>query len=171
MELTKERLIIIIGGAITIAALGTYFLFYAPLMRELRAKRLEFKTCEADLFSARYIIESAKTRETKGVLIAEEDIPFAIDELTRQGRLKGVNFVSMTPKEIEKSKDSQYKILPIEMQIEASYKEIGVFLGSLSALEKSLVTIRSYNVAALEEDPSRLKTELVVEMHLTERRE
>ncbi len=168
MELTKERLIIIIGGAITLVALGTYFLLYAPLIRELRAKQLEFKTCETDVFNARNIIGSVKAGETKGVLITEQDIPFAIDELTRYGRLCVINFVSMTPKEIEKAKDSQYKILPIEMHIESSYKKLGVFLGSLSTLEKSLVTIRSFNVVTLKNDPSMLETGLVVEMYLTE---
>ncbi len=153
-----------------LVALGTYFLLYAPLIRELRAKRLEFKTCETDLFSARNIIESVKTKEIKGILITEEDIPFAIDELTRHGRLKDINFISMTPGKIEKPKDSQYKILPVEMQTESSYKKLGVFLGSLGELKKSLVTIMSFDIVTLKEDPSRLRTELIVNMHLTEGR-
>ncbi len=167
MELTKSRLFIIIGGAITIILLGVFSLLYAPLIRDLREKNLECKMCETDLFDARNLIESVKTTEVKGTLIAEEEIPFTIEELTRQGRLTGINFISVTPKEIEKPKDSQYRILPIEVRIESSYKKLGLFLGSLGKLEKSLVTIRSFNAVTLKENPSMLKTKLVVNMHLT----
>ena len=166
VELTQERLIIIISAVVIAAALGTYIVFYAPLIRDLRMKRLECKSAENEVLECRNIIESSG----KGgrMLITEEDVSYAIDELARQGKFKGVNFISMNPKKIEKKdKNSQYKILPVEIEINSTYEELGVFLGSLDDLEKGLVKVKSFDITADKEDPSKLTTDLVAEIYMS----
>ncbi len=165
MELTKERLIIIICSVVVILVLGLYLFLYSPLISKLKSADLECKTIEADVFQARDRITSSGIGDTKKGLIIEEDVSFAIDELTKQGKLKSINFISMTSKNIEKG-EPQYKILPIEMEIESTYEELGTFLCSLEELKKSLVTVRSFNITSNEKDPTRLETKLVVNMYL-----
>lgn len=167
MELTKERLIVIVSVAIAIIAIGLYLFLYGPLVGKLRVASAEYKTIEADLLLARDSIAALKTAETEKGLIAEEDTHFAIDELTRQGKLKGANFISITPMEIERS-DYQYRVLPIKMELESTYEQLAVLLGSLDDMEKSLITVRDFNITTDSENPEKLITKLMVDMYLLE---
>ena len=102
IELTKERLIVIICGIITIVILGIYMGLYNPLIRELRTQYLKCKAIEIEVLEARNIIESAKITGIRSSILTEEDIPLAISELTKYATLKGINFVSMAPKKVKK---------------------------------------------------------------------
>jgi Tfp pilus assembly protein PilO len=137
-----------------------------PLMKELRKHYLECKSLEADVLDARNVITLVDKTYAERVLIKEKDISQAIDKLTRHGKLEGINFISINPKEIRKKADSRYKILPIEMEIESGYEQLGAFLGSLDDLEKGLIKVKSLYVVPNKEDPSRLMTDLVVDMYL-----
>ena len=139
MELTKERLIIIIAVAVVIVILGVYLVLYRPLSNKIRTARLECNSIEAEVLQARNQIVPLKQEVTKKGLIIEEDISLAIDELTKLGKSKGLNFNSITPKEIRKSEHPQCNILPIVMDIESTYKDLGIFLGSLEGLQNSLM--------------------------------
>ena len=163
IELTQEKLVIATAAAIVVSALGVFLIFYAPLMKKLQIKYLEYKSAEKELRECRSIIETMGKGER--VLIAEEDISHAIDELTRHGKVKGINFISMSPERIEKS--GQYKVLPVKMEIKSDYEELGIFLGSLDDLEKGLVRVKSFDITPNKEDPSRLMTKLVVETYLS----
>jgi len=165
IELTQEQLIIAVAVMVGAIVLGLYLFLYSPLINKLKLAHLESKAIETDVFQARDEIPSLRIRDTKKGLITEEGVSLAIDELTKQGKSKGVNFISMTPKKIEKG-EPQYKILPIEMDIESTYEELGAFLGSLEELKKSLVTVRSFNIASINQKSVELKTKLVVNMHL-----
>lgn len=168
MELTKEKLIGIIVGGVVIVGFGLYLFLYGPLITRLKTAHLECKTLELDTLQAQSKTISLKTTDVRKGLLAEEDISLAIDELTRQGKLKDINFISMTPKEIKESEDFLFKILPIKTEIESTYKGIGRFLGSLEGLEKSLVVVRDFNITPDEGNPIMLKTKLTVDMYLVE---
>jgi Tfp pilus assembly protein PilO len=165
MEFTRQRVIVIIIGVIIIIIAGLYLFLYKPIISRLRTARSECCVIEADVAQARQSTDSVKMADIKGGLITEEEISFAIDELTRQGKLEDVNFISMKPGEIEKSK-GPYEILPIEIEAESLYDRLGTFLGTLDELERSLVTIRSFKITPAKADPSRLRSELVVNMYI-----
>lgn len=166
IELTRERLIVVISVIIALIALLVYLVFYAPVRRKLRTKYLECKTIESEVLHTRNIIESAASSYREAALITEEDVSQAIDELTRHGKLKGINFISINPKEIKKEKGSLYKILPIQMKIESTYGQLGIFLGSLDELEKGTLTVESFDINPDKKDSSRFTTDLVVNMYL-----
>lgn len=168
MELTRERFAVVIASGVLLVSSGLYLFLYGPLMNQLRKKTLEAKTIEAEVFQTRAGIESFKAADIKKTFVTEQEISLAIDELTRQGKAQGMNFVfvSSTPKAIEKPPDSLYRILPVEMETESSYESLGQFLGSLDDLEKYLVTVRSFSVISDKDEPSRVSTQLTVNLYL-----
>lgn len=169
IELSKEKIIVIVIAAICVIALGVYLVFYVPLMRQLKTQYLEYRSIENEVLECRNIIESAGRAYGERVLMTEEDTAAAIDELTRHGKLQGINFVSISPKEIKKEEGTQYKILPIGMEIESTYEQLGTFLGSLDELEKGLIKVEKFGIAPDKEDTSRLTTDLVVDIYLSGR--
>ena len=169
MELTRERLTIIIASAIAIVLVGIYAFLYRPLINKCiqagrECKRIETEADEAH--TARGLLKQVATKRT---LISEKDISLAIDEFTKQGRSGGINFTSIVPREIKAEAGSMYKVLPIDMEMESTYKELAVFLGSLEQLEKSLVTVKDLNMTSDKGKREKLDTRLTVNMYLSGR--
>jgi len=171
MELTRERLVIIIAGAIAIVLLGSYLFLYRPLINKCRDAGIAYRDIEMKILETREAISFLKQDTTKRIIISEKDVSLAIDELTTQGRSKGINFVSITPKEIKKSDDYSCKALPIEMEIESTYKDLGVFFGSTDDLEKSLVTVKNFSITPHKKDTRKLRTRLLIKMYLSSQNE
>ena len=164
MKIGRNRSIV--AGAIGLIALGVYLLFYSPLMKELRKDYSEYGTISSELARARDYIESVKRVEVKSAILTGKDISFVIGELTKKGKAEGINFISMTPKEAERTKGQRYDILPIEMEINSDYGQIVAFLGSLDELESSLITVKEFTMEPDEKNPNKCMTNLVVNMHL-----
>lgn len=166
VELTKDRLIIVVSAGAVFIVLGACLIFYAPLIRELRKKHLECKSSESQLLQARNIIESKGQRRKVRVLITEKEVSQAIDELTKHCGLMGVNVISISPKEIREEQGSQFKILPIEMEIKAAEQKFAASIGSLAELEKCLIKVKSFDLVVDAEDKAKLKAKLVLDIHL-----
>ena len=158
---------IVIGAVILIVITVSYFFFYSPLVRGLNIKRSECRSVEGLLLEMRDTIKLAGKGTEERVLLAEKDASLAIDELTKHGKSMGVNFVSIMPREIIKSSDSQYKILPVEMVVEATDQQFSLFLGLLDSLKKSVITVESFDVAPDKENPAKLKAAIVIDMYFS----
>lgn len=87
-----------------------------------------------------------------------------IDELTRKGRKQGISFLSLATQDIKK--EGSYLILPIEIEMEGGYKELGVFLGSLDDLKKALFTVESFTLRAYKGRPEILRCRLILSAYL-----
>ena len=164
-NITKEQ---IIAGAVILAVVaGVSLLMYSHLMGQLNIKTSECRSIETILAEIRDTIRTAGKATEERVLLTEKDASLAIDELTKHGKSMGINFVSITPKDIIRSSDSQYKILPVEIAIEATDQQFSMFLGLLDGLKKSVITVESFDVAPEKEDPSRLKATVVIDMYFS----
>jgi len=168
----RKKMILVVPAAVIAVVIGVYFVLFAPLMQELRAKYLECRSRENDVLGTRNIIDSAGKIYSDRVLMTEKDVPYAIDELTRHGMLKGINFISMIPQKVvtKTVQGVRYKVLPVEIELESTYEQLGIVLGSLDDLEKALVKIQSFDVRPDEADPSKFITDLLVYIYLSARK-
>lgn len=168
MELTRQRILTLVLAGVLSTVFGLYAFLYRPLILKLRVRFLECQAAESEVATARNNIAILKTSQDAEKLIPPEKVSVAIDELTQQGRAKKVKFLSIIPQKIEKS-GRPYEILPIEMETESSYESLGSFLGCLDELERSLVTIRSFDFSPKDKDPSKVKGRLVLHIYLSPR--
>ena len=169
IELIKKRLAIAVFAVTIGVALAVYIIFYAPLLQKLGIEYLKFRSVENRISGCRNIIDSAGKIRGKRVLPTEREISLAIDELTGHGRSKGINFVSIRPKEIIKKPEALYKILPIEMEIKSTYRELGALLGSLDDLDKGVIKVKSFGIAPDRKEKNKVRTKLIVDMYLSGR--
>lgn len=164
MEITKEKLIKIISGAAAIVIIGTYLFLYRPIISRLKIQHLKCRTIESEANQAREAIAGLKKKDKK-TLLNEADVSAAIDELTILAKSKDINLISITPRQI-KEKKASCKILPIAMEIESAYEDLGVFLGSLDSLQKCVVTLESFNITPERTGALNLNTKLTIDMYL-----
>ncbi len=146
-------------------ALALYIFAYAIMTKEMARKYGECKKAEGGASYARSIIESAGKDGAAKPLLAEGNIPKAIDELTKNGKAKGINFISITPRDIRKGANTQCAILPIGMNIESTYEQLGEFLGSLDKMDDALIKVESFDVFSDRKDINNITTSLVLDLY------
>lgn len=167
MKIDKQRLVIIVSVAAAIALLGVYLILFRPLIHKLKLSHLECRGLEREVSQARDAINSWNLKESKKELVSEADLALAIEELTKKGKVKGINFISLTPKQIE-GQQAPYKLLPIDLELEAPVVALSDFLGKLDDLNKSVVRIRKLNIVSNKANPKISTARLSLDMYILE---
>lgn len=166
VELTKDKMIAAVAVIVCALLLIVYVIFYSPLIAKISQAASRCRTLETDVADVRYIINTAGEDGKERILASEDRVAEAISELTDKGSKEGVNFVFINPKDVEVLPDLKYKVLPIRMRLESSYKQLGTFLGSLDEFEKGLLRVRSFVISTPDGGGKGLLTDLTVDMYL-----
>ena len=169
MEVTKQGFVIAVSAAAVIAVFLIYIFIYMPLIRKLGITYSECRSCEGQVADARNTIGLAGKTNSDRILVAEKDTLFVIDELTKHGKEMGINFVSMRPGSIIDDSTAKYKIMPIDMEIEASDEQVSKFIGSLDDLKKAVIKVKSFDITPDEHDRTKVKAKMIVDMYLSKR--
>lgn len=158
------------GAGVVLLMVGVlvFILLYLPLMRQLKALGSECRRLEAETSAGPGRLQTFKFQSVERGLISEKETPKAVNELTRRGNLKSVEFVSLTTGEIQKVEGKPFQILPIEAELRANYSRLGEFLGGIDELEKSLTTVGDFAITVDKENPDKVHTRVTFLMYLME---
>ena len=152
------------------AAAGVLLFSLLALPLWAKAGRLagEGKALESEMTAVREALDKSKAIKRGADFVSRNEVSRAIDEMAKVGAAMNINFIATSPQKIERPEGADHSVLPIRMEIQSVYKDLGAFLGALERLEKSLVTVREF---AIRGDPAvlpRLTAEIIVEIHLKE---
>lgn len=157
-------------GIITAAASGLYAVLYAPLAADLHRTGAQCVALEKDAALVRDAAASLKrsggTQSVGTKLLDESDISSAIDELTSMGKLHKVRYRSLTPREAPADTGSGYRALPVEIEAESGYRELGIFLADLETVPKGLFTVESFDLASDPRNPSLFRSRITLDLYL-----
>ncbi|MDD4909646.1 MAG: type 4a pilus biogenesis protein PilO [Candidatus Omnitrophica bacterium] len=168
MEMTKERLAAVVSASLVIFGLGLYLFLYRPLKLKLRDARVQAAAVEKDLARMHRAIGYLKKNPVRRAIITEDGVSLAMDELTQEAKLKGINFISITPAQPIESRTGGYKILPIDIEAESTYADFGIFLGALDEFKNSVVTVEGFSLYSYGDDPANLRSRLTLGIYLSE---
>ena len=170
MKFVRDNQAIAIIMAIAISISLAFGIFFFPRMKELRVKYLDCRLCESQVVDARNLIEAvSKLNKESGarVLVSEKEASLGIDEFTKSSKPLGINFLSIKPGNIIIPEGMPYKILPIEMEIEATGEQFVKFAGSIDDLKKAIVIVKSFYITPDKDDEKKLKVSMVINMYLS----
>ena len=165
-ELTNEQMVFGSVFICCILAIVLYIFIYAPLMGRLSKSGRDCRAIEENVVDVRHIINSGAKGGRDRILPSEERVAEAMNELTEKGKEEGVNFIFISPRDIETIPELKYKVQPVNMRLKSGYKQLGTFLGALDEFEKGLLRVRSFAIKP-EDDDSGLITDLVVDIYLS----
>lgn len=163
IELTKERMITAGVAALIIA--GVYLVLFRPMLHSLAMKSQAYRMIVSQVRDARAVIEATGKISEERDLLTERQVPVAIEELTKHGKAMKVKFQSIRPRELMKDPNSRFKVLPVDLSIEATDKQLVAFMGSLDDLHRDLITVTGFDVVPDKDDPSQLKMALMINMY------
>ena len=165
IQFDKRSMIIIAG---VVLAIIVYYSLMASLFSKVRRVGGEVKALEREMAAARQAIGSQEKFQQTGDLLTRRKISLAIDEITKVGATLNIDFLSISPQKIMKPKGSKYPALPIRMNLQCGYKDLGLFLGALEELKQSIITVKSFQVEVNQQILPQIKTDLIVEVYLRE---
>ena len=167
MEMAKRKLIAVVSVSAAVLCLGIYLILFRPLRVKLGAARVQASAIENDLLKMRRAVEYLEKNPIRRAVITEEGISLAMDELTQEAKLKGINFISIIPAQPVESELSGYNILPVTIEAESTYANFGIFLGALDEFKSSIVTVEGFSLYSYGEDPVNLRSRLTLNIHLS----
>ena len=145
MELGKRKNLKIITGAFITIGLVVVFV-YVPLLNKAQKLQYEISKIENDTHLASDLIQKKNVIVNSRSLIKQDEVVLIIDAITSTGKEFDINFISISPKEVERLPDMPYSRMPIEINAASEYKNLGLFLGALRTLNKSVVTLKSLDI-------------------------
>lgn len=162
--LKNKRNLIILSAVI--GSLILILILYLPLAKTIRTERLELNGLKRQLDMMKINLQAGQEGTARKKLIQKQEISGVIDAIAQEGKDLRINFKSINQKGINNI-ENQYAVLPVEMEIEAGYEELGSFFGALENLEASIVTIEGFKIWRDERILPKISASLVVDLYLT----
>ena len=139
---------------------------YRPLMIKLHDAANRLREVQIELLNQRGAIAASEKSEVKGEIMQRNEVSLAIAELTDKGRDLGLNFSSISPRELQDTTQAGIRKLPISFTIESEYKNVGQFLASVEGFSRSIAEVESLSIRPRENNLPALSVELVLSLYV-----
>lgn len=167
----RKMAIPVISGVLLFLAL--FFVMLAPTRRELTDKRRKWRELEVQLKADRAKLANfridkatveAKVEDLRRRIPPKSPTSAILEELTKRGKQLNIDFVSITPQQLQKDTTvaPDCEVLPIIINMRATYKGLGEYLGQIENLQSSFATVNEFQVTKDE----RTYPKLVVNMRI-----
>ena len=182
--LMKNRTAVAIIAGIVIFLI-LFAVVLAPARRELAEKKKRWRELEAQLTAGRNKLSAfkldkagveAKVEELRKRLPPKSPTGAILEELSRKGKGLNIDFISITPQSAEPDEQLQQYLpakfkceaLPISINMRATYKSLGEYLGQIDDLESSFAAVPEFQATKDEKTFPKLTVEMKVYTYILE---
>ncbi|TAN63062.1 hypothetical protein EPN16_00390 [bacterium] len=162
IELTKRTIVFILGGSAAFVLIA--FFIYIPLLKEVKSNGLEWRGIRGQLESARLNLEILDKSGVSKRLIPGREASSAADVIVKQGRGLLLNFRSISQKEIRS--ENGHEILPLRMEIDGDYRQLGYFFGFLETMKDVIVTVEDFQIRRSDAVSPKVSAVVTLRIHL-----
>ena len=145
-----------------------FFLFIQPLWAKTSSVSQEVKILSSELNSVREALAQSNDFNKNRHPLSRGEVSMAINEIMEVGASLDIDFFATSPQQIQKLKGSKYPVLPIRLEMQSSYENFGAFLGALENFDKSIITVKQFEIDRKPIILPDITAELVIEIHLKE---
>ena len=110
-------------------------------------------------------IKRLKRRCRGKKIVGEVEASVLVDRITQEAKSCLLDIKSASQKEIRAIEDG-YHVLPLQLEIESSFEQLGVFLGRLDSLEDGLVSVDSFQILGPERLGPKVSAFLSLNLYL-----
>ncbi|MDF1578114.1 MAG: type 4a pilus biogenesis protein PilO [Desulfobulbales bacterium] len=149
-RLSKKQKIGILAGSLMAPLLLFFFLIYSPKSKEIDKLEKDIRYLKGEIQKVEEItnkIEEHRAEKQRVelrlkaaslLLPKEKEIPNLLTDISEQGTGSGLEFISFTPR--PERREQFYAIIPVAINVNGSYHQIGTFLDRISKLNR-IVTV------------------------------
>ncbi len=139
---------------------------YRPLIIKLHDAANKLNEVETKLLNQHGAIAASKKSDVKGRMMRRNEVPLAIAELTEKGRELGLNFSSISPRQLQETTQAGIWKLPINFTIESEYKNVGQFLAYVEGFSRTIAEVESLSIRPRKNNLPKLSVELVLNLYV-----
>lgn len=155
-----------IVSGIAIAAAIVIAFVYLPLISEIRRRSVEYNSLTHQLSAARINLGSFKGMEAGKRLIQEREISSVIDAIAAEGRRHLLDFRAISQEELRHIEEN-HLILPVKIEMEGDYRQLGLFFGALENIKGAVVTAEEFRIWRDERILPKISAAVVLNIHLS----
>ncbi|OGX23940.1 MAG: hypothetical protein A3J51_03815 [Omnitrophica WOR_2 bacterium RIFCSPHIGHO2_02_FULL_45_21] len=163
LKLNKKNLRIVLRIAVFLFLLFGFI--YFPLLKEIRKSDSLCKSLKEQLKTAENLRDFQKAGIHKR-FVSQKELALTLDKITEAAKSRSLNFISISQQEI-KALDG-YRVLPVEMELDAGYKQLGLFWGDLENLQDVLVTVENFQASSDEKLLPKILCSLTLNIYITQ---
>lgn len=165
-SLGPSKTLLILCACCVLCCLIILIFIYRPLMIKLHDAANRLHEVETKLLNQRGVIAASKKSDAKGRMMQRNEVPLAIAELTKKGRVLGLNFSSISPRQLQETTQVSIRKLPINFTIESEYKNVGQFLAYVEGFSRTIAEVESLSIRPRESNLPKLSVELVLNLYV-----
>ncbi len=165
-SLGPSKTLLILCACCVLSGLIILIFVYRPLMNKLHNAANRLHEVETKVLYQRGAIAASKKSDVKGEMMQRNEVPLAIAELTEKGRELGLNFTSISPKQLQETTQASIRKLPISFTIESEYKNVGQFLAYVEEFSRTIAEVKSLSIRPRENNLPKLSVELVLNLYV-----
>lgn len=179
IDMAKNRKIVIPIIAGIIIFLILFFVVLAPTRKEIAGKNKKWRELKTQLVAARSKLENfkvdkptieAKVEELRRRLPSKSPTSMILEELTKKGKQLNIEFVSIAPQQLQQDivAESECKVVPININMKATYRDLGEYLGLVENLESSFATVKGFEATKDERTFPKLTVNMRIYTYVLE---
>lgn len=157
----KKNVWILLSGL----AIAVLLLVYLPLLAQVRKKDQELAGLIRQLSASGSELSGLSGDAGGKKIVGEAEASALVDRITREAKSCLLDIKSAAQKEIRAIEDG-YEALPLQLEIESSFEQLGVFLGRLDSLEDGLVSVDSFQILGAERLGPKVSAFLSLNLYL-----
>ncbi len=165
-SLGPSKTLLILCACCGLSGLIILIFAYRPLMIKLHDAANRLNEVETKLLNQRGAIAASENSDVKGQIMQRNEGPLAIAELTEKGRDIGLNFSSISPRQLQETTQAGIRKLPINFTIESEYKNVGQFLAYVEGFSRTIAEVESLSIRPRENNLPKLSVELVLNLYV-----
>ena len=165
-SLGPSKTLLILCACCVLSGLIILIFAYRPLMIKLHDAANRLHEVETKLLNQRGAIAALEKSDVKGEMMQRNEVPLAIAELTEKGRDLGLNFSSISPRQLQETTQAGIWKLPINFTIESEYKNVGQFLAYVEGFSRTIAEVESLSIRPRENKLPKLSVELVLNLYV-----
>jgi len=165
-SLGPSKTLLILCACCALSGLIILIFAYRPLMTKLHDAANRLNEVETKLLNQRAAIAASENSDVKGQIMQQNEVPLAIAELTEKGRDLGLDFSSISPRELQETTQASIWKLPINFTIESEYKNVGQFLAYIEEFSRSIAEVESLSIGPRRKNLPKLSVELILNLYV-----
>ena len=165
-SLGPSKTLLILCACCVLSGLIILIFVYRPLMNKLHNAANRLHEVETKVLNQRGAIAASKKSDVKGEMMQRNEVPLAIAELTEKGRDLGLNFTSISPKQLQETTQAGIRKLPISFTIESEYKNVGQFLAYVEEFSRTIAEVKSLSIRPRKNNLPKSSVELVLNLYV-----
>ena len=151
-------ILILLGGAVIV------ILVFLSMLHRLQEFESQERLMAEDINLVNGLMRTRDQTHFSPQLVALNDAATVMEEISALGNTHSIIFLSMARQDKSKSAYKKIDTLPVDLETQSTYKQLGFFMGALNDLRRGIVLIDSFQITRDAQEPGKVRSKM--HMHI-----